>query len=320
MIQRKRISDAFIFLSACIRGYLGRRRYRLIRRQIPHVIIVFLKSVNGMRGSTAGFFHSTPRPYVIINTLKTSKKPGTTDEQCVATTRSKVASTSADVSTWDEELQICMRGEGHLALTVMSSQSVTNEAFLGQVLVDLRKCPQLYEKKPLVFTQPCADLSSKVYGIDGAIGPIQNSPYRVEKSALTFSLHVPPIQQNISGFFWEESVSFFTGVISHNKLWVILLYENLYLYNAPAGREQELINTISCKNISRLTDTASTHPLKKSLQGAAKVDAIKIDFINGDASLTLTWGDDSAEYRGLWKCILGFYARDAMFSSSKSQI
>jgi len=111
-----------------VRGVLENIRMKRTQKMKihPHTIVVTLESADHINAGAA-FFTNYSNPYVILNTIT-----GGPSGLCIAVTKSKVLRNTLSPK-WDEELDICMKGTGHLVLTVMNRNMIISDNFLGQV-------------------------------------------------------------------------------------------------------------------------------------------------------------------------------------------
>lgn len=115
-----------------LRGLLRGIRFQKHIRNKPFIVIVKLKSAENVNASS-GVFQSTSNPYVVLNTLqKLEGTEGPNDCICIATSESKTVNSTLN-PVWNENIEICMKGFGYVAFTIMSKNSITSDESLGQV-------------------------------------------------------------------------------------------------------------------------------------------------------------------------------------------
>ena len=166
-------------------------------RNKAHIMFVRIISAEDIN-SGSGIFGSTSNAYVILNTIQkvqgnsqvSADVNGLNDGTCVAFSRSKTISSSVNPE-WNDEIQISMKGEGFLTLTIMSSNSLIGDNFLGQVVVDLSLYPNIYEGANLVLELPIEGLKATVHGTDA---PVVSDSNQEVRGSLKFSLYVPLLE------------------------------------------------------------------------------------------------------------------------------
>lgn len=150
----------------------------------------------------------------------------------------------------------------------------------------------MYESKIVSLRVPIDGMRVKVHNSDGLV---KYSAAVRGRGHLNISLYIPPIEENICGFFWDIQTSFL-GSVSGNKLWVILVHDFLSAYN-PKGGADSLVYKIDVKDIERITESVFVN-------NRVPMDIIEIYRKSTRDKIVLAWGEDKSA-RGLWRKSLG---------------
>jgi len=227
-------------------------------------------------------------PYVVISAYpspSSSNGGGKTSSTPLSFAKSRtIPNTLAPV--WNDDFPVTSTvWNGTLVLTLFDSDMLSKDDFLGQTVVDLRRCQELYSGKVVEFSDTAIE-SLSVHITDGAGKPLiaPGSQTMEGKGKISFSLRLPSLAYSMCGWLWKAS----TGLMSKGswkKRWVILAEFKLSYYEGPFNLH-EVKDTISCTDITSIVEEDTKKDGK----------AIRISYGRGKDYWLLRWDTDAPEY------------------------
>ena len=248
---------------------------------ISHLIIVKLKTATNLDPND-DFMGSKPDTYVVLNALK----QGTKRLECVSTAKSDVEYATNE-PTWEKSFRLSLSGSGLVTINVFSKHYVTADTLIGQAFVDLDDLSNLTSGCSYEFSM---DLTSPKIPIYDSNGILISSANDKPSGSISFSIQMPSVFQNMCGWFYDIKSSFF-GVISGERMWVVLNRGFIYCYDSPF--EGHLQQVIECSKITVIEEVVYDK-LEITLQG------LTLNLSDG-AKFVWGWGDDAKKAKGLWR-------------------
>jgi len=105
------------------------------------------------------------------------------------------------------------------------------------------------------------------------------------------SITVPNIYENMCGWFWNITESFFD--VNGEKMWVVLRDGHMSCWDTPFVNRE--ICKVDCKKILKIEE-------KSFDKLACKITMHGLGItVDGSGELYWAWGDDAKSTKGLWK-------------------
>ena len=257
---------ALAVLAPALIGTFTRRRFKKRLKNIAHTIMIKLQDCRDLnlvdRTADGG-----GELFVVFNTIRSNTNT------CLSMARSNPIPKDLNVR-FDENLQVCMKGDGKFTVTVIETDLDGNNYLIGQVVLSLGDVPQLYENTVVPLTCDLQEASMTVHGIEGDLFQSNNFANR---GHINLSLHIPSIFGNICGWFWdlepEEPI----------KIWVCLIHQRLYFDS----------RSLDCAMITGVYEIEIDDPVFAN-------GGIRIQTSTGADNLLWGWCEDSAKIKGMW--------------------
>ena len=267
---------------------------------VPHVVLINIKSANDLT-SAPSYLYPTPDPYIVVNSI--AKPHGAKAKKLTplfASTQTSICKHTYNPQ-WHEDISVSILGHGYLTFNVFSA-SFSGDSFLGQAVVDLMKCPEVYgSTEPMQLKVPILAPNFMVYSVDGKLmnGLV---PADGIKGFLNIALRVPPVFGNMCGWFRqiENSVLAFGDIVSE-KYWVELSEGALIIRDSPKGGK--VIRTISCKLITDVEEIVydkleiAIEALKITVLSSTKEEGAPVTV----EELIWGWGSDKSKLKAAWR-------------------
>jgi hypothetical protein len=271
------------------RRAIERKRFKKLIASVPHIIKVSLLDAFGLK---SGLFLTDPDVYIIANVVV----GGLDKPLCLSASKSKIISGCSPA--WNEVLRLTSSANDHVTLNLFSKGLLTVDTFLGQAVIDMSEHVSLFTRtssqedgnlRMLMLNLPFSAPVFPVYNSEGA----RINVALVGQGHIRLQLRVPSIHENVCGWFWNITSSYF-GATSGDKVWVVLCDGFLFCYDNTF--EITLLRKIDCRCI-RTVENVVYDKLEIPLEG------LKIK-LTEEESLLWGWATDNTRVKEIWTTAL----------------